>query len=415
MIPPEKVTEALATGREYLGPLVHKVSEFSGKSTGESELLLLSVVGTALITVITLLLAHTIVSPRSAKPQEDVCCATKFAQQRKAQTVGPSIPASSGGGASHSHSQSVDQMMREIQHQLMAIHREIQALKQEREVIDNELIETSTQILQTIGAQLNSVEGYEQDVQELVEPPVVMKPVPSRVQVPQKLNSPRTLVPRSPLVQPAPAPQPQMRQTQVPQIAPVKPVSAPIQPSVQVPVQLPAALQTDASPSSNSSRPPVASIVSPVQRPAVPAVQATRDVSPASHSVMRPQIQPPAVQRAQTPPTQHTVKAPVAPPEVQAHTSPAARAPLLPPPPLEPVQSSSPAAKPAAPPAFVPPLSMDGPAKAAPKMSALAAARLKREQEMAEAKAVPAGGAPSAATNPFGKPKQGPFGAAPLG
>ena len=414
MIPAEKVTKALASGREYLGPLVDKVSEFSGISRVESELLLLSVVGTALVTVLTLLLVQTIVSPRSSKqPQEDLCCATKFAQQRKAQTVGPSIPASSGGGACQSHSQSVDHMMHEIQHQLIAIHREILALKQEREVIDNELIETSTQILQTIGAQLNSVEEYEQEA--LVEPHVVMKPVPSRIQVPQKLDSPRTVVLRSPVVQPAPASQPQIRQPQAPQVAPVKPVSAPIQPPVQVPVQPSPERQRDASPSSHSSRHPVVSIVSPVQRETVPVVQATRDVSPASHPVMRPQIQPPAAQRTQSPLPQPTVKASVAPFEVQAHTSPAGRAPVQPPPPLEPVQSSSPAVKPAAPPAFVTLPSMGGPAKAAPKMSALAAARLKREQEMADAKAAPVDGAPSAATNPFGKPKQGPFGAVPLG
>jgi hypothetical protein len=383
----EVFRDLLKSGKAYLEPLVVEVSEKAGIPQGESQLLFTYTLIPVVSTLVLIVMVQGIFSLlfRRRTKREELCCVTKFVQQRKAQSsisIPSSMPVASSGGSS---SGAVEHFLRDIQHQLVQIQRELQNLKQEREVIDNELIETSTQILQTIGAQLN---GMEEDY-EIQETPVVVKPQPSRIVISERRppDSPQEVV-HVPKAVGLPKQQPVANTVASPASRPaqVNPPQ-PIQQNAQRPV---VQISRDPSPASKPAVTPIQKDPSPVAKP---VYKAPRDPSPAS----RPTV-------AQVPAQPPVIRAPVQLPVPQQRT-PRARSPVS-------SEPKSPTGMPQPVPQ-IPPVN-DAPTKAAPKMSALAAARLKREQEMADAKVGTPSSAPVGATNPFVKPKPGPFGA-PVG
>lgn len=246
------------------------------RTESEIELVLITVL-TTLLTMFVLRLAG-----RLFKIPKKKCCAKEFAEQRKADPVPPNND---------------NAIIGEIQSQLVLIHREIINLRHERELVDNELIETSTQILQSICASFGQQDEFSVDNVPQIELP---KPVPQRMQ-------------------------PKMMQS----------------PAVTAPSYSPVSEQR------------IDSSMQSFPNPSPPAKQAS-------------------------PPNGSPV-----------HTQPAA---------FGQIPNRSPVNQQGPPPAKV----------AAPKMSAIAAARMKREAELAENGAT---AAPVGSTNPFGKPRAAPFGA----
>ena len=309
------MNEYLSHGRALLQPFILSVGEFLDRPPAEVELMIFSSIATLLV-----VLTFSILTSRSG-PVAETCCVTKLMQARKASKLPgvQSIPSSIG--SSDASNPNLEAFIRDVQQQLGSIRNEIQILKHEREIVDHELIETSTQILQTIGATFNALTEENEEVSEL-ELPKIIKPVPSRPTV----------------------------QRPVIELTPAKPQHAP---------------QPD----------------SPVLVPSQPKISA-KPVIPSPNMQPVPKSQP----QSKAPPSQPPVSA-VSPRSVPAPAS----------------VTNSPIVKPQA-----PPNNPQVPQKAAPKMSAIAAARLKREQELAESKGPTA---PVAASNPFAKPKSGPFGA----
>jgi hypothetical protein len=310
----------LSSARLLLQPIAAALSQLLGSTHADTELILIS-------SFITLLLSVFFLStlPRSGRVVSEPCCVTKLMQKRKAAKLpGEQIPSSIAGSPA---SPNLEAFIRDVQQQLVSIRNEIQSLKSEREIVDHELIETSTQILQTIGATFGPV--LEENDTEL-ELPKIVKPIPNRPNV------------ERPVIE----------------LTPAKHQSPLINPSIQ-----------HDSPVTQKSTSLVKPLILPNPEPRAP--QSKAPVVPAAS-------QPKAPSQVNAAPTQQ-------------------------PKPVVPVPNSAPASiKPEPAPAQVNPAP-----KVAPKMSAIAAARLKREQELSESKAPPA---QPGATNPFGKPKPGPFG-----
>ena len=214
------------------------------------------------------------------------CCCAKLVSNRKPTASNLSSEASSA---------SVDPAaVQAIRHQIYMIHAEVVKLKSEREAVDNELIETSTQILQSLGDQIHRVGSPGTDA------PLSSSQVLRDLTYDDLQHTQRVL----PVVveQEMHVPQTVRVQSVDPPIGPSKPVhAAPVEPSVHVPI-----------PSSVS-----------------------KSIPPSTGSGME-----------------------------------------------------------------------TNPAGAVPKMSAIAAARMKRETETPTAKA----GGPGPASNPFGQPAKAPFG-----
>ena len=250
-------------------------------------------------------------------------------------------------------------------------------------MVDQELIETSTQILQAIGATFVPMEDGEDEV-PIIEP-VIVKPVPTRPQ------PDRPMIAVSPLVKPAAAEspkrqpiveQPLLRAEQVHQQQPLQPVAASTEPVAQQPVFVPKAPVTPV------QVPKAEPVPVPAREPMQPAFVPKAQVAPVHVPKPVEPVQPSALPRDNSP-ANNPVPAPV---------------PKAAPQPIGP-----PAAKPAA---SVP---QPAPPAGPPKMSALAMARLKREQEQqVEGKAGTQVPAPALSVgNPFGKPQASPFGDRP--
>lgn len=334
--------------RNQLSPLVSLVGSYTKLSDRENELLLVSVVCTLVTVLFGSLFLRIVFPSKVARPE---CCVTKYMQQRKGGSV--SIPSSMNGTASHMSD------LKEIQHQLCIIHSEIQKLKHEREVIDHELIETSTQILQAIGNTFVSMEEMEDDV--IDNPPPIVKPVPSR-----PLAEKPTVI-----LTPAKAAKEE-------QSMPTQPVL------VEQPKQVPVGKQPPAVLPATKTQ-PVVEVKAPVVVAKPASVQGSSPLG--ADAPLRKVVPKPASVQASSPVGMQPKQAPVAAP-----------------PPVESRTPSEPSA------AEIPP--SQSVAQGPPKLSALAMARLKREQEQADAKTTqPQQANPS---NPFAKAKPGPFGAGPF-
>ena len=350
---------------EFVEPAVLAVQHQLGLSRPQTELMLLSIIAVILVHAV----ASVLFPSKPAKPE---CCISKFIQQRKAVGGPVSIPPNMGSGNGGDSA-----LLAEIHQQLAHIHNEIQQLKNEREIVDHELIETSTQILQAIGASFVPIED-EEDSEFIAESPAaIIKPVPTRPLPVNPAGAPNAMhaAPINPVAQSEP--------TMVRAPAPLAAVRTPVM------------AQSD--PASIRGPAPVASIDSASMRGPAPVASVRTPVNPQSDSAT---LRGPApVASVRTPvnsqPDSALVRTPVQDP-VQASAvnqgqdsgrgelDAVAKAPIA-------VTTSTPPSE---------------PVTAAPKMSALAMARMKREQEMSEA-AKPA--AP-AVGNPFSKPKSGPFG-----
>jgi hypothetical protein len=338
---------------EYIEPVLLLLQQRLGLSQSETFVVL--------YTIGALVLVHMTISLLfPGKPSKPECCISKFVQQRKAAAGPISIPASSGGGRSG------DLSLGEIHQQLTNIFNELQQLRQEREVVDHELIETSTQILQAIGASFVPIEDEDSEDLILDESPPIVKPVATRG--PVQMPSPKVVpveLPKAPTavpaVQPRPIPVVQSSQGSMePRSAPVAPAVAATVPAIQPRPQ--PAMQT-------SPARPITSVQAPAAAPVAPAP------APAPGSAG-----PSPISRAEPDATIKQNPIPTGPPAVK---------PAIPTntPPSEPAQTSG------------------------PKMSALAMARLKREQELSEAKSAPPALQNPSVGNPFSKPKPAPFGA----
>ena len=380
---------------------VSTVGGYLGRPDSDIELMIL----TCSFTLVVVFAVQSLVSLLAPKREEkEDCCISKFVRERRAKSAGEASIVSG-------NPEGEEGFAREVRNHLISIQRELHELKREREIMDAELMETSTQILQTIGVtlmaqddEINREYAGSPDFVPIVNVPI-HKPVVQRVsdvspsssvrsqsaqQVPP-VQQPAMVAPAAqrivgsqqpPIVQPvvrapvqAPVQPPVQAPVQPPAQAPVQPrVQAPVQPPVQTPVQLPALTQVQ--PSHQLDRSPV-SPKSPVLMVTCAPVQQISNAAPSAANPLRvvPTI---------------PMQPPVQVPQPRSHSS-------------SPVSNGGPALS-AAPP-------QPAPSKAAaPKMSALAAARLKREQEMTEAKAASAVLPACASTNPFGA-KPGPFGA----
>ena len=108
-----------------------------------------------------------------------------------------------------------------IRHQIHMIHTELVRLKNERDAVDNELIETSTQILQSLGDQINRVGSPDVD-----DAPVSSSQVIRDLTYDDMQNTQRVLPPVS--EQPPPVVHKPIPQTAVEHVASSKsPVEAP--------------------------------------------------------------------------------------------------------------------------------------------------------------------------------------------
>jgi hypothetical protein len=327
----------------YTQPVVKLVSGHLGTSHKEAELVVISTLWT-IAAMLVVSLVSKILFP--SKPSRLECCMGKFMEDRKAVGgTGSSIqPNVSGGGSGVP-----DGFLRDIQHQLTVIQNEIQQIKQEREVVDQELIETSTQILQALGTSMMPIDGESENFDLIDESPPVIKPVPNRplAEKPTLILTPNKPVTASeedrymPPTQPVLADQP-ARQPVVPQRAHPEPLAK-----------------------AKVSMPVVVSGIEAKLAPAAPVVTA----------------KPPSV----------------------ASSSPASR--------VDPKQASvaAAAAPPSLPQTAAPPPSQPGP----PKLSALAMARMKREQEQADTKSGQVPQLAPGTSYPFSKAKPGPFGTVP--
>ena len=394
---------------EFVEPAVLAVQHQLGLSRPQTELMLLSIIAVILVHAV----ASVLFPSKPAKPE---CCISKFIQQRKAVGGPVSIPPNMGSGNGGDSA-----LLAEIHQQLAHIHNEIQQLKNEREIVDHELIETSTQILQAIGASFVPIED-EEDSEFIAESPAaIIKPVPTRPLPVNPAGAPNAMhaAPINPVAQSeptmvrAPAPlaavrTPVMAQSDPASIRGPAPVASIDSASMRGPAPV-ASVRTPVNPQSDSATmrgpAPVASVRTPVNpqsdqatmRGPAPVASVRTPVNPQSDSAT---LRGPApVASVRTPvnsqPDSALVRTPVQDP-VQASAvnqgqdsgrgelDAVAKAPIA-------VTTSTPPSE---------------PVTAAPKMSALAMARMKREQEMSEA-AKPA--AP-AVGNPFSKPKSGPFG-----
>jgi len=152
------------------------------------------------------------------------CCCSKLVSSRK--------PTTSSGTAAAAAAAIDPNTVQALRHQIYMIHTELVKLKSEREAVDNELIETSTQILQSLGDQIHrtTTPGADEPISssqvlrdltsddlqntQRVLPPVVEQPVP---------------IPQTVRVQPAPSQPPVVQSVPPPQApqVPAAPVAAP--------------------------------------------------------------------------------------------------------------------------------------------------------------------------------------------
>jgi len=128
------------------------------------------------------------------------CCCAKLVNNRKPTSIG-SLDNNTGGSSSGSD----PQLIHAIRSQLRSVHEELVRLKQERDIVDSELIETSTQILQSIGEQIRygsppPDEGTLTSSQLIRE----LEDTPARVMVPKPSAPVTRPVPTQPVTQ-APA------------------------------------------------------------------------------------------------------------------------------------------------------------------------------------------------------------------
>lgn len=111
---------------------------------------------TAIIGLLVLWILSRLRIGRSRSTSTARCCCAKLVNNRK-----PTTSNLSGETSSAALDPSAVQAIR---HQIYMIHTEVVKLKSEREAVDNELIETSTQILQSLGDQIHRVGSPGTDV-----------------------------------------------------------------------------------------------------------------------------------------------------------------------------------------------------------------------------------------------------------
>ena len=145
------IDRLLADGQEYVWrPTVALLSVHLTQPERDVELMLVGIVSTCVALFFLNLVIGSLFGSRQSTAYS-VCCVTKFFEQRRAKRAGiVTIPAGSGG--QQGEGGAVGAFMQELYGQLASIQKELSILKHERELMDAELIETSTQILQTLGA-----------------------------------------------------------------------------------------------------------------------------------------------------------------------------------------------------------------------------------------------------------------------
>jgi len=330
------IEDLLARGHaEVWRPAIVGISQHLAQAERDVELVLTTMLTTVMIVW---LLGNLFGSGKSKS--SPTCCVTKFFEQRRAKRSGiVTIPSGTGGGGDQADNNAVVSFLQELYNQLGSIQKEISILKHERELMDAELIETSTQILQTLGASfIGAMPGDE----SLISRDGSLGNTPDSM-TRRKIELPTPLMHQPKIVRPEP-------------VHPAQPRS-------------PKAAPTNLAPSIPKSP----------KGAGVPVVKGPQPKSPiAAHATTSTAVAAPkAFPKSDNSP----VSAPVHVPPKPAPPQPRAYSPEIPPS----------ATVPAMP-------------KAEPKMSALAAARLKREAEMNAAKATPTATAPQpslAATNPF--------------
>ena len=318
---------------------------------------------------------------RRARVHSGKCCCTQLLQQRRS----TKLPDSSGESAPGHHQQSgiVSHAIQDVRQQLYRIQHDLDQLRQERDVIDHELIDSSTRILLSIGEQMRQQTPPPQIDSELrhgaVSAGEMLRELQTFNESPSIMSSDR-------------------KASQVHQLDSSLPSLSATQQSMAVPVMAPLSPQPPAVhvPSPHRGHQPAPHHVQQAPNhsertsPRSPPHAAPRGPSPTGPlpPVAHPVSQHPHTHASHAHPAHHGH---VAHPNAAQQTGPGLQSPAQPKPQSQVHSPRSP---------------VNGPAKAAPKMSALAAARLKREQ----ADGAPAA-PPPAVGNPFGKPKSGPFGA----
>ena len=330
-------------------PVVASISQHLAQTERDVELILITMGSTI---VISWLLGQLFGSGKSS--DSAACCVTKFFEHRRAKRAGlVTIPAGTSGGEQAADNSAVAGFLQELYGQLGSIQKEISILKHERELMDAELIETSTQILQTLGASfIGAMPGDE----SLISRDGSMGTTPDSV-TRRKIELPTPLMHKPLIVKPEPVHPAQPRSpkaipTAVIQSQPKSP-KGPTVPIVKMP----------------QPRSPTVAPTVPVAGVSAPKAFPKSDSSPVNAPVHAPPKPAPPQPRMQSPGIPENAPIPSLP-------------------------------------------------KAEPKMSALAAARLKREAEMNAAKATAPVNVPQpsmAATNPFaakakaGAPASSPF------
>lgn len=365
------IEELLARGQaEIWIPAVSGLSQHLAQPEKDVELVLITVGSTIVIMWLVGLVGNTLFGSGNSR-SAPACCVTRFCEQRRAKRAGiVQIPAGTGGSEQTSDNSAVLGFLQELYGQLGAIQKEISILKHERELMDAELIETSTQILQTLGASfIGAMPGDE----SLISRDGSIGTTPDS-STRRKIELPTPLMHKPQVVRPEPVhPQPR-------------------------------------SPKAASH------VVLPQPQPKSPRAASMSQVAPSAPAVKAPQPRSPI-----SAPVAHTSQAAptvVVPPKAfpKSDSSPV-NAPVLVHP--KPIPQQPPSHSPKAHASSPPP----GQPKVEPKLSALAAARLKREAELNAAKAPTNAPVPQqtvAATNPFaakakqGAPPSGPFQRLPL-
>ena len=357
------IEELLARGRaEILTPAVSGLSQHLAQPEKDVELVLITIGSTIVIMWLVGLVGSTLFGSGNSR-SAPACCVTRFFEQRRAKRAGiVQIPSGTGGSEQTSDNSAVLGFLQELYGQLGAIQKEISILKYERELMDAELIETSTQILQTLGASfIGAMPGDE----SLISRDGSIGTTPDS-STRRKIELPTPLMHKPQVVRPEPVhPQPRSPKAASHVVLPPKspraasmPQGAPSAPGVKAPQPR-----------------------SPISAPVAHTAQAAPTVV----------VPPKAFPKSDSSP----VNAPV-----HVHPKPVPQQP----------PSHSPKTHTSVPPPAQP--------KAEPKLSALAAARLKREAELNAAKAPTNAAVPQptiAATNPFaakakqGAPPSGPF------
>lgn len=324
--------------------------QVGGENERDVELVFASILMTVVVLWIVRFFVFGIVFGSTKSRSASVCCVTKFFEIRRVKRAGiVSIPAGqNSGGDGSGDNTAVAGFMHEMYNQLSAIQKEISILKHERELMDAELIETSTQILQTLGASfIGAMPGDE----SLISRDGSIGTTPDSM-TRRKIELPTPIMVK-------------------PQIARSEPVHAqPKSPKAAVPVIRPEPIHVQPPKSPTAAT----QVIRPEPKHALP-----RSPKAAIVASSIPVNLPKAFPKSDTSPVNAQSKDVPPPTAINAPVVKAA----------PPTMASTP--NPSAP-------------KAEPKMSALAMARLKREAEMNAAKSSPVATVPqptTAATNPF--------------